>query len=240
MDSCNESRTCSNHSSVAPLNEANADRIREIDRVQSGTPILYPPNVRRISLGFFNAACWCPISIYMNERFRVLAFAVLLIGISSVTLVQVIHTSAASVSGATDIDPVALRDMILQNVNTTSTSNQTLSPASTVFANSTTENTTSTLETASLTQSSSSATNETTAISYLQYQMTSVNAELAAMSSRMDSMSQDNNTAMLIAEAGLIVGILAVVAAIAVARRADAMYKESSKDQAAGSSPPTK
>jgi len=240
MDSCKEFQACGNHSSIAPVNEANADRIRRIDRVPSGTSILPAKrsSKRRISLGFFNAACWCRISIYMNERFRALAFAVLLIGISSVTLVQVIHTSSASVSGAQPIAPVALRDMILQSVNTTSTSNQTLSPVSTVFANST--NTTSTLETSSLTQSSSFATNQTTAISYLQYQMTSVNDELTAMSSRMDSMSQDNNTAMLIAEAGLIVAILAVVAAIAVARRADAMYKESSKDQAAGSSPPTK
>lgn len=81
--------------------------------------------------------------------------------------------------------------------------------------------------------------NEATAMSYLQYQMTSMSYELVAMSSSVSSLNQQTGMNTLIAEAGLIVGILAVIAAIAVARRADAMYHDTS-GQAAGSPPAQK
>ena len=58
------------------------------------------------------------------------------------------------------------------------------------------------------------------------------------MSSSMNSMSQVTGMTTLIAEAGLIIGILAIIAVIAVARRADAMYRDASQNQPAG--PPKK
>jgi hypothetical protein len=82
--------------------------------------------------------------------------------------------------------------------------------------------------------------NETTAVSYLQYQMTSMNDQLVAMSSSMSSINQQTGMNTLIAEAGLIIGILAVIAAIAVARRADAIYRDASQHEPAGSPPAKK
>jgi hypothetical protein len=173
----------------------------------------------------------------MDSRLRAVAFAVLLIGISSLTFVQALQNSVASAKEGRVLTLPLDDTMPLQNVNSTLTSNQTISSATMVSGNVTAHNSTSILELSSTLQPS---TNETAAISYLQYQMTSMNDQLVAMSSRINSMSQDNGTAMLIAEAGLIVGILAVIAAIAVARRADALYRESSQGQTADSTPPKK
>jgi len=82
--------------------------------------------------------------------------------------------------------------------------------------------------------------NETTAISYMQYQLSSVNDELVAMSSSVSAMNQQAEMNTLIAEAGLILAILAGVAAIAVARRADSMYREHAQGEAAGTAPANK
>ena len=76
------------------------------------------------------------------------------------------------------------------------------------------------------------------AISYLQYQMTSMNDELVAMSSSVSAINQQAGMNTLIAEAGLIVGILAIIAAIAIARRADALYGRTAQAPSAGSAPP--
>jgi len=56
----------------------------------------------------------------------------------------------------------------------------------------------------------------------------------------MQTLSQNANTSMLIAEAGLILAILAIISAIAVARRADSMYRETSQGQATTNPPPAK
>jgi hypothetical protein len=171
----------------------------------------------------------------MDSRLRAAAFAVLLIGISSLTLVLALQNSVASAKAGRLLTLPLDSAMPLQSVNSTLTSNQTTSSATMVSGNVTPENSTSILELSSTLQPS---TNETAAIIYLQYQMTSMNDQMVAMSSRIDSMSQDTGTAMLIAEAGLIIGILAIIAAVAVARRADALYRESSQAQTADSTPP--
>ena len=79
--------------------------------------------------------------------------------------------------------------------------------------------------------------NATTEISYLQYQVNSMNAQLVAVSSSISSMNQQTGMNTLLAEAGLIVAILAFIGAIAVARRADAMYRDVSQSPPAGSAP---
>lgn len=71
--------------------------------------------------------------------------------------------------------------------------------------------------------------NVTASVSALQFQVNSLSAQVGAMSSSMQSMSQDTGNNTVIAEAGLIVGILALIAAIAVARRGDAMYRETNQ-----------
>jgi hypothetical protein len=72
--------------------------------------------------------------------------------------------------------------------------------------------------------------NQSNAASYL-YQVTSLNEQLSAMSSTVQSLNQETNTSTVIAEIGLIVGILAFIAALAVARRADALFRETSANQ---------
>jgi len=163
----------------------------------------------------------------MDSRIRTFAFAILLIGISSVVLVyQSIQTSAASIRQRGAVASALPNALIpVQSANST-VSSQAISANSTSSPNSTAAQ-----------QTTSAVQNETTAISYLQYQMTSMNAELLAMSSSMSSINQQTGTVMLVAEAGLIVAILAVIAAIAVARRADAMYNQTSPSQAAGPPP---
>ena len=86
----------------------------------------------------------------------------------------------------------------------------------------------------------SSSMNEASALSDLQYQMTSMNDQLVAMSSSMSSMNQQTGMNTLIAEGGLIVGILAVIGAIAVAKRADAMYREAPQGGQGTGTPPGK
>ena len=74
-------------------------------------------------------------------------------------------------------------------------------------------------------------------MSYLQYQMTSMNDELVAMSSSVNAINQQTGMNTLIAEAGLTIGILAIIAAVAIARRADALYRATSESPTAGSAP---
>ena len=166
----------------------------------------------------------------MASRIRTLAIAILIIGISSLVIIQSLQTSVASNnqwSAVASLSPNALRP--LQNANSTASSQ--------IF----TANTTSPQNsTATASQTSPAMQNETTAISYLQYQMTSMNDELIAMSSSVNSINQQTGMVTLLAEAGLIVGILAVIAAIAVARRADAMYHETPAAQPGPPPPPAK
>jgi cobalamin biosynthesis Mg chelatase CobN len=187
----------------------------------------------------------------MDSRVRTLAFAVLLIGLSAIVLIQTFQASVASTGEglrAVSIFPKSLVPLqsansttssqsvsgnsTMQNANAT-TSSQAMSANSTSVANSTTTQPTSSLQ-------SSATVNEATAVSQLQYQMSSLNDQLVAMSSSMSSVNQQTGTNTLIAEAGLIIGILALVAAIAVARRADALYRDASQSQTAPSAPPGK
>jgi hypothetical protein len=178
----------------------------------------------------------------MESRIRTIAFTILLIGLSTIVLLQAFQTGDASMKEGQAI--VLTREdaaLPFQSDNSTESINQTLPANSTAEmpANSTALN--STLLQASTTSQSTPATMSATAdISSLQFQMTSMNAELAAMSSRMNSISQDTGTNTLMAEGGVILGILAVIAAIAVARRADAMYRDVSQGQPPSSSPAKK
>jgi len=124
--------------------------------------------------------------------------------------------------------------MPFQNANSTST--QSALANSTTQSTNVTNSTVSQSMTSSL-QSSSSTENQTTAISYLQYQMTSMNDQLVAMSSSVSAINQQTGMNALIAEAGLIIGILAIIAAIAIARRADALYRGTPQGPTAGGPP---
>ena len=158
----------------------------------------------------------------MDSRVRTLAFGVILVGLSSLVLLQPFQSSAASRETPRWVAAMSPNTLMpLQNVNATFSSQSS--------ANSTVLNSTTTQPLSPTSLSSYATQNETTAISYLQYQMTSMNDELAAMSSTMSSMNQQAGMNMLIGEAGLIIGILADIAAIAVARRADALYHEATK-----------
>jgi len=169
----------------------------------------------------------------MNSRVRTVAFALLVIALSSIVLLQSFQNSVASIVEGRRVAVSANSLMPLQNANSTISSQS-------VSANSTALNSTAAQlmsSTPSVPQSSSAMENETTEISYLQYQMGSVNGELVAMSSSMSSLNQQAGMNTLIAEAGLIVAILAVIGAIAVARRADAMYRDASQSPPPGPAP---
>jgi hypothetical protein len=86
----------------------------------------------------------------------------------------------------------------------------------------------------------STSANITAELSSLQFQVASLSAQGVAMSSSIQAINQDATTNTVISEVGLIVGILAFIAAIAVARRADALFRESRQSQAVDSPPPKK
>jgi len=155
----------------------------------------------------------------MKARTRTFAFCVLLVGLSCLVLFQQFHAILASnvqyrVAGLTPEN--ALEP--LQNANSTTATNQTLT------ANSTS---TSTLVVSTLFTSTTVLTvNQTVTVSYLQYQITSLSEQMSAMSSEMQSLSQSSNMNTVVAEIAVIIGVIAFIAAIAVARRSDAMYRE--------------
>jgi sensor c-di-GMP phosphodiesterase-like protein len=174
----------------------------------------------------------------MNSRIRTLVFALLLIGVSSILLFQSFQTSVASTGGGLVTAAFSAENLMpLQNANSTSTQPVT-SNSTTQSTNVTITNSTASQSMTFSSQSSSSTENQTMAISYLQYQMTSMNDELVAMSSSVSAINQQAGMNTLIAEAGLIVGILAIIAAIAIARRADALYGRTAQAPSAGSAPP--
>jgi len=167
----------------------------------------------------------------MNSRVRTVTFALLVIALSSIVLLQSFQNSVASIGEGQRVAVSANSLMPLQNGNSTISSQS-------VSANSTALNSTAAqLISSTASQSSSAMENETTEISYLQYQMGSVNGELVAMSSSMSSLNQQAGMNTLIAEGGLIVAILAVIGAIAVARRADGMYRDASQSPPPGPAP---
>jgi len=181
----------------------------------------------------------------MYSRYRSFAFAVLLLSLSSLVLVQSFHASDASTLQGSA--PFSLNALIpLQNANSTASS-QSLSANSTAqSANSTassqvtTNSTSSSSSGANSTSLASSSANTASELSYMQYQMTSMSDQLVAMSSSMSSMNQQTGMNTLIAEGGLILGILAIVGAIAVAKRADSMYHEAPQGGQATGTPPGK
>ncbi len=129
----------------------------------------------------------------------------------------------------------------LQTASPTGSSQSLSANATAQNTNATTSSqTTSALALNSTSQTSSSTENQTTAISYLQYQMNSMNDQLVAMSSSMNSINQQTGMNTLIAEAGLIIGILAIIGVIAVASRGDAMHRGASQNQPPGPPAPKK
>ena len=163
----------------------------------------------------------CANSIHMNSRFRIVSFTILLVAISCFVIIQSISMTQALVAhvgmGTNVLRSVGVAPLQATNATSSSIQNSTMSSNSTALG--------------TLTSSGSmvAGANVTASVSALQFQVNSLSAQVGAMSSSMQSMSQDTGNNTVIAEAGLIVGILALIAAIAVARRGDAMYRETNQ-----------
>jgi hypothetical protein len=67
--------------------------------------------------------------------------------------------------------------------------------------------------------------------------MTEMSQQLSAMSSSMNALNQTTNNNTLLGEAGVIIAIIAFIAAIAAARRADALFRSSTEKQTPSSEP---
>ena len=182
----------------------------------------------------------------MDSRARTIAFAILLLGLSSLVVIQTSFVSSREEQNAI-YEPMG-NWAPLQNSNSTAssgsmTSNSTSSSANMTATSGTSSSSNSTSsgtlsQSNSTSQSPTSNQNQTEAMSSLQFQITSMNEELVAMSSSVSAMNQQTGMNTLIGEAGLIIGILAVIAAIATARRADALYKAGKAGQPTSNAPP--
>ena len=179
----------------------------------------------------------CRVSIHMESRTRSASFALLLLGLSCLVLLQALLPTQAYGEPARVVGSIAeRRAQPLQTVNSTISANSTASAS--LPTNSTTLNSTSVQ---SLVATSVAVTsNQSNAVSYLQYQVTSLGEQVSAMSSTVQSLNQQMNMSMVVAEVGLIVGILAFIAALAVSRRADAMFRETSASQTPSPATPKK